>query len=284
MPRSIKDHTYMSLLQSNATTHPACATMPSANVGRARRATVAATLAVTLATMLATLPAGPAHAQGGTGSPPGGPKPLSRTGSADPGMIEAENAASQKRYQDAIDRFDRVIAANPRNAQARFERAWAIAQAGRDDEAIQAFHEIAQDFPELPEPHNNLALLYARRGDLKRAEAELLLALEARPGYAIAYTNLGDVYRGLAEQAYAAALKRNPGDARAKAGLAQVRVASPKPAAKPAGKTGQTDDKPQDQRRQDDSASPASRTDGPNPSDVPPPRSLEPVRGMPSLD
>lgn len=280
----------MSLLQSNATTLRACATKPSATAGRARRATVAATLAATLAAMLAMLPAGPAHAQGGTNTPPGGPKPLSRTGSADPGMIEAENAAAQKRYQEAIDRFDRVIAANPRNAQARFERAWAIAQSGRDDEAIQAFHEIAQDFPELPEPHNNLALLYARRGDLKRAEAELLLALDARPGYAIAYTNLGDVYRALAEQSYAAALKRNPGDARAKAGLSQVRAGSSKPGAKPSAQTGKTGKagqraEPSDGTgREADSAPPASRTEGPGTTDVPTERSMEPVRGMPSLD
>lgn len=274
----------MSLLQSNATTLAACAAKPSATPGRARRATVAATLAASVAAMLALLPAGPAHAQTGATAPAGGPKPLSRTGSADPGMVEAENAAAQKRYQEAIERFDRVIAANPRNAQARFERAWAIAQSGRDDEAIQAFHEIAQDFPELPEPHNNLALLYARRGDLKRAEAELLLALDARPGYAIAYTNLGDVYRALSEQAYAAALKRNPGDARAKAGLAQVRTSSSKPAAKPAGKGGQSADPSQQERREGDNASSASGTEGSGTADVPPPRSLEPVRGMPSLD
>ncbi len=100
-----------------------------------------------------------------------------------------------KRYDDAVQAFDRVLAANPRNAQARFQRAWSLAQAGREDDAIKAFSEMAQDFPELPEPHNNLALLYAKRGDLKRAEAELLAALDARPDYAIAYSNLGDVYR-----------------------------------------------------------------------------------------
>lgn len=143
--------------------------------------------------------------------------------SADAGMSEAEKAASQRRYDAAIAGYDRVLAANPRNVQARFERAWTLAQAGREDEAVRAFSEIAQEFPELPEPHNNLALIYARRGDLKRAEAELLLAVDARPGFAIGYTNLGDVYRKLAEQAYQQALKRNPNDTRASSGLAMVR-------------------------------------------------------------
>jgi len=173
---------------------------------------------------------GAAHAQNGPLSlaaptvPPSGPR------SADPGMDKAERAVASKRYDEAIQGFDRVLAANPRNAQARFERAWTLAQAGREDEAIQAFSEMAQDFPELPEPHNNLALLYAKRGDLKRAEAELLLATEVKPSFAIAYTNLGDVYRRLAEQAYAEALRRNPGDARASAAMRQLA-----PTASPAG-------------------------------------------------
>ncbi len=201
-----------------------------------RRRAAAATVrsvracAVTVASaaaLLCALPAAPALAQsvgfpGGGGAGAKGFQP-----SGDPGMADAEKAAQQRRYAEAIERFDRVIAANPRNVQARFERAWALSQAGREDEAVQAFHEIAQEYPELPEPHNNLALIYARRGDLKRAEAELLAALEAKPGFAIGYTNLGDVYRKLAERSYAEALKRNPDDARARSGLAAVGTKAP---------------------------------------------------------
>lgn len=165
----------------------------------------------------------PARAQGAPfgQSTAQGPTGLQRSG--DPGMAEAERAVSERRYKEAIERFDKVLASNPRNVQARFERAWALAQIGREDEAVRAFSEIAQEFPELPEPHNNLALIYAKRGDLKRAEAELLLALDARPGFAVGYTNLGDVYRKMAESAYQEALKRNPNDARARSGLALLR-------------------------------------------------------------
>jgi len=154
---------------------------------------------------------------------PAAPSPVH---SADPGMADAEKAAKEKHYDKAVEQFDRVLAANPRNAQARFERAWALAQAGREDDAIQAFAAMAQDFPELPEPHNNLALLYAKRGDLKRAESELLMAIEVNPAFALAYTNLGDVYRRLAEQSYTDALRRAPGDARAAAALKQLRTAN----------------------------------------------------------
>lgn len=193
-----------------------------------RLAAVAGTFAVLMGMAVP-----PAAAQNGplSLSPPAAPPsgPISK----DPGMVPAQKAVQEKRYGDAVEAFDRVLAANPRNAQARFQRAWSLAQAGHEDDAIRAFAEMAQDFPELPEPHNNLALIYAKRGDLKRAEAELLLAIDAKPDFALAYTNLGDVYRRLAEQAYAEALRRNPGDARAASALSQIRPATPSPATSP---------------------------------------------------
>jgi len=210
-------------------------TLKTASPKPARRRTAAASIG--LAAMLAgLLAAAPAGAQNGPlslaapATPPGGVR------SADPGMAAAQKAAAQQHYDEAISGFDRVLATNPRNAQARFERAWALAQAGREDEAIAALSSMAQDFPELPEPHNNLALLYARRGDLKRAEAELLLAVEVRPGFSVGYANLGDVYRRLAETAYRDALRRNPADAVAQAGLRQLTATpAPAPAAPAAG-------------------------------------------------
>lgn len=206
--------------------------MPSPKTSFPRRgvrpATVAAVTSVASVALAVLCVAGTAHAQ--LASPkrvaPGTVLP-----STDPGMAPAEAAAAQKRYDEAIAGYDRVLAANPRNAQARFERAWALAQAGRDDQAIQAFAEMTQDFPELPEPHNNLALLYAKRGDLKRAEAELQTAIQVRPDFAVAYTNLGDVYSQLAGQSYAEALRRNPSDARAAAGAAKAKPAGPAKAA-----------------------------------------------------
>ncbi|SDD22516.1 Tetratricopeptide repeat-containing protein [Cupriavidus sp. YR651] len=232
MPRSITDRPYMSLL------------LPTPTIASSRRDGTLSALAGALA-VTAALMAAPAFAQNGPlslaapAAPPTGPR------SADPGMVPAEKAVKEKRYTDAVADFDRVLATNPRNAQARFQRAWSLAQAGREDEAIKAFSDMAQDFPELPEPHNNLALLYAKRGDLKRAEAELLAALDAKPDYAVAYSNLGDVYRRLAEQAYGEAVRRNPGDARAAGNLRQLQPdgATPSattPATAPAGKASGT--------------------------------------------
>ncbi|MCY1350851.1 putative PEP-CTERM system TPR-repeat lipoprotein [compost metagenome] len=231
----------MSLLLPSSPTAALAAALPAASIGApARPLRPRSALAAAAALALAAALAGPAQAQHGPLSLPAPTSPVDGIRSTDPGMTQAQQAANARRYDEAIKGFDRVIAANPRNAQARFQRAWALAQSGREDAAIQAFTEMAADFPELPEPHNNLALLYAKRGDLKRAEAELLLATEVKPAFAIAYTNLGDVYRRLAEQSYAEALRRNPGDTRASAGLRQLRpeAATGTPAA--TGTTGTT--------------------------------------------
>ena len=69
------------------------------------------------------------------------------------------------------------------------------------------FLGLTQDFPELPEPHNNLAVLYAGQGHYEKARAALDLAIQTEPNYPIAYENLGDVYLQLAIQAYEKHLK-----------------------------------------------------------------------------
>lgn len=263
----------MSLPSSNVATDAMHHVTPGNMTVRRRAATTVrracAVAVASAAALLCALPAAPVLAQ--SVGFPGGAAPGAKgfQPSGDPGMADAEKAAQQRRYAEAIERFDKVIAANPRNVQARFERAWALSQAGREDEAVQAFHEIAQEYPELPEPHNNLALIYARRGDLKRAEAELLAALEAKPGFAIGYTNLGDVYRKLAERSYAEALKRNPGDARARTGLAAVgtKAAAKAPANAPAAAQPRTRE-PADEPQAPIAPPPLPRPPGPDREDL----------------
>jgi len=69
------------------------------------------------------------------------------------------------------------------------------------------FFSLTQDHPELAEPYNNLAVLYAARGDYEQARAALEMAIRANPDYAIAYENLGDVHTQLAIRAYEKATK-----------------------------------------------------------------------------
>jgi tetratricopeptide (TPR) repeat protein len=104
--------------------------------------------------------------------------------------------------ETALSRADAAIAANPADARMRFFKGVMLAESGRAAEAQAVFERLNQEFPELPEPYNNLAVLHAARGDWQLARQALEAALRADPGYTIAYENLGDVYLQLARVAY----------------------------------------------------------------------------------
>lgn len=117
-------------------------------------------------------------------------------------LREARSDLDKKRYDVALASLDKLIAAHPREPQARFMKGLALADAGRREEAIAAFQALLADFPELPEPRNNLAVLYAQKGEYAQARDELELALKAAPDYAVAHENLADVYARLAADHY----------------------------------------------------------------------------------
>jgi Flp pilus assembly protein TadD len=127
---------------------------------------------------------------------------------------------------------DKHLAAKPQDADARFLRGVILTELARPDEAFDVFLGLTQDYPELPEPYNNLAVLYAARGEYERARASLAMAIRAKPDYATAYENLGDVYARLSSQAYekAAQLDARNRNAAAKLTLARelVNYAPPK--------------------------------------------------------
>jgi tetratricopeptide (TPR) repeat protein len=118
---------------------------------------------------------------------------------------------AQKRYEDAIVKLDALSKDRPREPQSRFLKGVALTDLGLDDPAIAQFQALTSDFPELPEPHNNLAALYARKGQYDLARRELELAIAADPDYGIANENLGDVYVRLAAAQYerAGTLQKN---------------------------------------------------------------------------
>ncbi|PUE10871.1 hypothetical protein B9Z51_00515 [Limnohabitans sp. T6-5] len=85
---------------------------------------------------------------------------------------------------------------------------------GQTDAALDTLQALTQNFPELPEPHNNLAALLVRQNRYAEALTALEAAIQARPDYAIALENLGDVHAALAREAYAKALKAGPAQTR----------------------------------------------------------------------
>ncbi len=112
----------------------------------------------------------------------------------------------------AFQRVDRALANQPDNAGLRFLRGVMLSESGRTPEAIEAFERLTRDFPELPEPYNNLAVLQAARGQLDRARELLETALRNDPAYRAALENLGDVFVRLAQRAYEQASAIAPAD------------------------------------------------------------------------
>ena len=110
----------------------------------------------------------------------------------------------------ALERADRYLASAPKDAQMRFLKSVVLADAGRREDAAALLTQLVQDYPELAEPHNNLAALHAAAGDYAKARAELEEAIRLSPGYAPAHENLGDVHVMLAAQSYARALRLEP--------------------------------------------------------------------------
>jgi tetratricopeptide (TPR) repeat protein len=106
-----------------------------------------------------------------------------------------------------------------------------LTDAKRNMEAIALFQKLSDDYPDLAEPYNNLAALYAAAGDYAKARATLEQALRMNPGYATAHENLGDVYAALAAQSYARALKLDPGNLSVPPKLAIVRELYKRPVA-----------------------------------------------------
>ncbi len=108
---------------------------------------------------------------------------------------------------DALVKADQYLTGKPRDPQMRFLKGVIQRDSGKTTEAIATFTRLTEDFPELPEPYNNLAVLYAGQSQFDKARTALEMAIRTNPSYSTAHENLGDVYAKLASQAYSKALQ-----------------------------------------------------------------------------
>src|SRR5712672_2977354 len=146
-----------------------------------------------------------------------------RPGMAANGYDDASKLFKQGNYAGALEKIDTVITANPRDARARFLKGLILTEQNKSADAINVFTSLTEDYPELPEPYNNLAVLYASQGQYDKARNALEMAIRTHPSYAIAHENLGDVYAKMASEAYDKALQLDRGNAAAQTKLAMIK-------------------------------------------------------------
>jgi tetratricopeptide (TPR) repeat protein len=113
-------------------------------------------------------------------------------------------------YAVALAKTDEYLSSRPNDSQMRFLKGLALTGMGRRDEAMSQFTNLTSDFPDMPEPYNNLAVLYAESGQYDKARAALERAVNVNSTYALAHENLANMYVQLAAQSYASALKLAP--------------------------------------------------------------------------
>jgi len=167
--------------------------------------------------------AGTASAQISTALPPQTIGTLSADQPEPTELQQVQKLMAAGRHEQALKRADAQLAKNPRDAQMRFVRGVILTELKQPAAAREVFQRLTEEFPELPEPYNNLAVLYAGEGQLDSARAALQMALAAAPNYGTAYENLGDVYLQMAADAYQRATALEPGNKQATAKLALSR-------------------------------------------------------------
>lgn len=123
---------------------------------------------------------------------------------------EARALMAQGDPTSALRRVDAAIAADGRDVQLRFLRGVLLLDLQRDAEALAHFEQMSLEFPELPDPFNNLALLHARAQRLDEARVALETALRNDPGHRTARANLGQVYLMLAARTLETLARQGP--------------------------------------------------------------------------
>ena len=113
-------------------------------------------------------------------------------------------------WSQAMAKAQQYLAGKPRDPQMRFLKGLIEQDSGKPQDAIATYNTLISDYPELPEPYNNVAVLYAAQGQYDKARASLEMAIRTSSQYAIAHENLGDVYARLANQSYQQARLLDP--------------------------------------------------------------------------
>jgi tetratricopeptide (TPR) repeat protein len=132
---------------------------------------------------------------------------LAVNGFAQADLNQARALLAQDRADEALVLVKQELRSGTDNLQARFLQAQLLDKLNRRNEAIASYEALTHDYPQRPEPYNNLAVLYAAQGEHNKARDALLNAINTHSSYATAYENLGNIYTKMAISAYNKALE-----------------------------------------------------------------------------
>ena len=117
-------------------------------------------------------------------------------------LTRAQQQWSAGQRTQAVSTVELALRQTPNDLTLRFALGVMRMDMGELPVAQSIFLSLTQDFPDLPDPFNNLAVIHAAQGDLELARSELEQALRLQPDHAQAQENLGDVFLRLALRAY----------------------------------------------------------------------------------
>lgn len=141
---------------------------------------------------------------------------------------DANKLFRQGQYDQALEKVQVVLAAKPKDIQARYLKGLIFIEKGKLEDAIDIFLALTEDAPDRAEPYNNLGFLYALQGQYDKARMAMEMAIHIQPTYAIAHENLGDIYAKMASKEYERALQLDPANTGPESKLAIVRQLFPK--------------------------------------------------------
>ncbi len=142
-------------------------------------------------------------------------------------LQDIQALVKQGNHAQALERVNSYLASRPKDAQGRFLKGVILTEQNKSAEAIKVFTALTEDYPELPEPYNNLAVLYASQQQYDKSRQALELAIQTHPSYATAHENLGDIYAKMASQAYDRALQLDKSNTAAQTKLSLIKEIFP---------------------------------------------------------
>lgn len=126
-----------------------------------------------------------------------------------PTITDLKLLVDQKKFPAAARTGQQLLKDLPGDFNLQFLTAYALQMNRQPKAAAKLYQSLIETHPELPEPRNNLAMIYLAEGDYDQASQLLVDAIYTHNSYATAYQNLSLIYTSIASEAYRRAVSES---------------------------------------------------------------------------